>query len=271
MNILHRTIDDGDVLSLIRKYLVSGVMIANRIEETTVGTPQGGNLSPLLSNIMLNELDKELTARGHRFVRYADDLMIFCKSKRAAQRTLDNIVPFIENKLFLRVNKDKTVVDYVGKVKFLGVGFYIYKGKARVRIHPKSVAKMKAKIKQMTARSNGWSIEGRTLKLKQYIRGWVNYFKIADIKSLLKGIDEWMRRRIRMVFWKQWKKVRTKFERLQKLGLDKQKAWEYANTRKSYWHTANSPILTRTLKNDVLKRMGFLFFSDYYQKSIGVN
>jgi len=205
---------------------------------------------------MLNELDKELTNRGHRFVRYADDLMIFCKSKRAAGRTLANIVPFIENKLFLKVNKDKTMVDYVGKVKFLGMSFYQYKGKARVRIHPRSVAKMKAKIKQLTSRSNGWSNEGLVEKLKQYIRGWVNYFKIADIKSLLKEIDEWMRRRIRMVFWKQWKKIKTKFERLQKLGLDKQKAWEFTNTRKGYWRTANSPILKRTLQNDVLKRMG---------------
>jgi hypothetical protein len=108
-------------------------------------------------------------------------------------------------------------------------------------------------------------------KLKQYIRGWINYFKIADIKSLLKEIDEWMRRRIRMIFWKQWKKVRTKFDRLQKLGLDKQKAWEFANTRKGYWRTANSPILKRTLQNDVLKRIGYLFFSDYYRKAIGVN
>jgi group II intron reverse transcriptase/maturase len=271
IEVLGRTIKDGRVISLIHKYLNAGVVVKHSFRETAEGVPQGGPLSPLLSNIMLNELDKELTKRGHRFVRYADDLMIFCKSRRAAERTLANIVPFIEGKLFLKVNKDKTVVDYVGKVKFLGMSFYQYKGKARVRIHPKSVAKMKAKIRQLTARSNGWSNEGRMEKLKQYIRGWVNYFKIADIKSLLKEIDEWMRRRIRMVLWKQWKKVKTKFERLQKLGLDKQKAWEYANTRKGYWRTANSPILNRTLQNDVLKRMGYLFFSDYYQKSIGVN
>jgi len=271
IEVLGRTIEDGRVISLIHKYLKAGVIDKHSYRETTEGVPQGGPLSPLLSNIMLNELDKELTQRGHRFVRYADDLMIFCKSRRAAERTLANIVPFIENKLFLKVNKDKTVVDYVGKIKFLGMSFYQYKGKARVRIHPKSVAKMKAKIRQMTARSNGWGNEERIETLKQYIRGWVNYFKIADIKSLLKGIDEWMRRRIRMIFWKQWKKVKTKFERLQKLGLDKQKAWEFANTRKGYWRTANSPILHRTLQNDVLKRMGYLSFSDYYRKVTGVN
>ena len=219
-----------------------------------------------MSNIMLNELDKELSQRGHRFVRYADDLMIFCKSRRAAERTLTNITPFIEGKLFLRVNKEKTVIDYVGKVRFLGMSFYRYKGKTRVRIHPKSVTKMKARVKQLTARSNGWSNEVRKEKLKQYIRGWINYFKIADIKTLLKETDEWMRRRIRMIYWKQWKRVRTRYKMLKRLGLGEQKSWEYANTRKGYWRTANSPILKRSLRNDVLKEMGYLSFYDYYQK-----
>jgi group II intron reverse transcriptase/maturase len=271
IEVLGRTIKDGRVISLIHKYLNAGVVVKHSFKETAEGVPQGGPLSPLLSNIMLNELDKELTQRGHRFVRYADDLMIFCKSRRAAERTLANIVPYIESKLFLKVNKEKTVVDYVGKVKFLGMAFYVHKGRARVRIHPKSVAKMKARIKELTARSNGWSNEGRILKLKQYIRGWVNYFKIADIKKLLLETDEWMRRRIRMVYWKQWKRIKTRFTMLKKYGLDEQKSWEFANTRKGYWRTANSPILKRTLQNDVLKRLGYLFFSDYYQKPIGVN
>ena len=271
IEVLGRTIKDGRVISLIHKYLNAGVVVKHSFKETAEGVPQGGPLSPLLSNIMLNELDKELTERGHRFIRYADDLMIFCKSRRAAERTLANIVPFIEGKLFLKVNKDKTVVDYVGKVKFLGMAFYKYKGKGRIRIHPKSVAKMRAKIKLLTARSNGWSNEGRIIKLKQYIRGWINYFRIADIKSLLKETDEWMRRRIRMVYWKQWKKIRTRFTKLKQFGIDEQKSWEFANTRKGYWHTAHSPILTRSLQNDVLKKMGYLFFSDYYLKAIDVN
>jgi group II intron reverse transcriptase/maturase len=271
IEVLGRTIKDGRVISLIHKYLNAGVVVKHSFKETAEGVPQGGPLSPLLSNIMLNELDKELTKRGHRFVRYADDLMILCKSRRAAERTLANITPFIEKKLFLKVNKEKTVVDYVGKVKFLGMSFYQFKGKARVRIHPKSVAKMKAKIKQLTERSNGWSNADRIEKLKQYIRGWINYFKIADIKSLLKTTDEWMRRRIRMIYWKQWKRVRTRFAMLKRLGLGEQKSWEYANTRKGYWRTALSPILTKSLGNDVLKEMGYLFFSDYYQKAIGVN
>lgn len=220
----------------------------------------------MLSNIMLTELDKELERRGHRFVRYADDLIILCKSKRSARRTLEKIIPFIENKLFLKINKDKTVVEYVGKVKFLGFTFYQYRGKARVRIHPKSIAKMKRKIKELTARSNGIGNENRIKKLRSYIMGWINYFKIADIKSLLSEIDEWMRRRIRMIYWKQWKRVKTRFKMLQTLGIYKQKAWEFANTRKGYWRVSGSPILSKSLNNDTLKRFGFIFFSEYYRQ-----
>ena len=268
IEVLGRTVKDGRVISLIHKYLNAGVVVGHSFKETGSGIPQGGPLSPLLSNVMLNELDKELEARGHKFVRYADDLMIFCKSRRAAERTLANIIPFIEGKLFLKVNKSKTVVDYVGRVKFLGIGFYIQKGEARVRIHPKSVIKLKAKLRELTARSNGWGNERRISKIRQYIIGWVNYFKIANIKRLLRDIDEWLRRRIRVVYWKQWKKNKTKFANLQRLGIDKSKAWEFANTRKGYWRTANSPILKRSLQNDTLKKMGYLFLSDYYKKVV---
>lgn len=215
---------------------------------------------------MLNELDKELERRGHRFVRYADDLIIFCKSRRSAKRTYENILPYIEKKLFLKVNREKTAVDYIGKVKFLGFAFYRYKGKARVRIHPKSVAKMRNKVRELTSRSNGMGNEVRAMKLRRYIMGWVNYFKIADMKKLLSTTDEWMRRRIRMVFWKQWKRVRTRFKMLKSLGVHEQKAWEYANTRKGYWRTSHSPILSKSLRNDVLKGFGFLFFSEYYRQ-----
>ncbi len=266
IEVISRTIKDGRVISLIHKYLRAGVIVRNSFKETEVGAPQGGPLSPLLSNIMLTELDKELERRGHRFVRYADDLTIFCKSRRSARRTLEKIIPFIENKLFLKVNRDKTVVDYIGKIKFLGFSFYKHKGKARVRIHPKSIVKMKSRIKEITARSNGLGNNARINKLKSYIKGWVNYFKIADIKKLLLETDEWMRRRIRMVYWKQWKKVKTRLKMLQSFGISKQKAWEYANTRKGYWRTSNSPILTISLNNDTLKKLGFIFFSDYYRQ-----
>jgi group II intron reverse transcriptase/maturase len=266
IEVLSRTIKDGRVISLIHKYLRAGVIVKHRFEESEVGVPQGGNLSPILSNIMLNELDKELESRDHKFVRYADDLLIFCKSRRSAERTLENILPFIEKKLFLKVNREKTVVDEATRVKFLGFSFYPRNGETRVRIHAKSIAKMKAKIKELTSRSNGVGNKDRVEKLRRYIMGWVNYFKIADMKKLLQTTDEWMRRRIRMIYWKQWKRVQTKFAMLQSLGIQKQKAWEYANTRKSYWRTSNSPILNKSLGNNTIKGLGFLFFSDYYRQ-----
>jgi group II intron reverse transcriptase/maturase len=266
VEVLSRTIKDGRVISLIHKYLRAGVVIKHSFEETEIGVPQGGPLSPILSNIMLNELDKEIERRGHKFVRYADDLLIFCKSRRSAERTYENILPFIEKKLFLKVNREKTVVDYVGKVKFLGFAFYRKKGKARVRIHPKSIAKMRSKVRELTSKSNGMGNEFRAMKLRRYIMGWVNYFKIADMKSLMSETDEWMRRRIRMIYWKQWKQVRTRLKMLKSLGVHKQKAWEYANTRKGYWRISHSPILSKSLKNNVIKGFGFLFFSDYYRQ-----
>jgi group II intron reverse transcriptase/maturase len=266
VEVLSRTIKDGRVISLIHKFLRAGVVVKHRFEETEVGVPQGGPLSPLLSNIMLNELDKELERRGHKFVRYADDLMIFCKSRKSSNRTLDNILPYIEGKLFLKVNRTKTVVDYAYKVKFLGFTFYKRNGEVRVRIHPKSIAKMKSRIKELTARSNGWGNERRAIELRQYIIGWINYFKLADIKTHLNRVDEWMRRRIRMIYWKQWKKVKTRFSELKRLGIDKNKAWEYANTRKGYWRISKSPILSKSLDNQTLASRGYLFFSDYYRK-----
>jgi group II intron reverse transcriptase/maturase len=271
IEVLSRTIKDGRVISLIHKYLNAGVVVRNKFEETNAGVPQGGPLSPLLSNIMLNELDKELENRGHRFVRYADDLVILCKSKRSAERTLTNITPFIENKLFLKVNKEKTVVAYISNIKFLGYSFYIYRKEGRLRLHPKTITRMKARIKELTSRSNGWGDARRKETLRQYITGWVNYFKLADMKSLLPKVDEWYRRRLRMVIWKQWKRIRTRLRNLIKLGIEKDKAWEYANTRKSYWRTANSPILTRSISNDRLKHAGYIFFMDYFRIVNGVN
>jgi len=271
IEVLSRTIKDGRVISLIHKYLNAGVVVRNKFEETNAGVPQGGPLSPLLSNIMLNELDKELENRGHRFVRYADDLVILCKSKRSAERTLTNIIPFIENELFLRVNKEKTVVAYISNIKFLGYSFYIYRKEGRLRLHPKTITKMIARIKELTSRSNGWGDARRKETLRLYITGWVNYFKLADMKSLLPKVDEWYRRRLRMIIWKQWKRIRTRLRNLIKLGIEKYKAWEYANTRKSYWRTANSPILTRSISNVRLKQAGYIFFTDYFRKVNGVN
>jgi group II intron reverse transcriptase/maturase len=266
MEILSRTIKDGRVLSLIHKYLNAGVLVKGKYEPTKLGVPQGGPLSPLLSNIMLNELDKELELRGHRFVRYADDLVIFTKSKRSASRVLTSITLFIEQRLQLKVNKEKTKVAYISRIKFLGYSFYVTKGKCRLRVHPTSIVKMKERIRVLTSRSNGWGNVRRKEELIAFIRGWVNYFKLADMKTLLLVIDEWYRRRLRMVIWKQWKRVRTRLRNLIKLGLPKYKAWQYANTRKGCWNTSSSPILQRTLTNARLNAAGYLFFTDYFRK-----
>jgi group II intron reverse transcriptase/maturase len=269
IEVLSRTVKDGRVVSLIHKYLNAGVVVGNKFEESEMGVPQGGPLSPLLSNIMLNEMDKELERRGHRFVRYADDLVILCKSKRSAERTLANIVPYIENKLFLKVNRDKTNVAYIQGIKFLGYSFYVFRGECRLRVHRNSIAKMKERIKTLTSRSNGWGNARRKEALRQFITGWVNYFKLADMERLLISTDKWYRRRLRMVIWKQWKRVRTRGRNLMMLGIVKYKAWEYANTRKSYWRTAGSAILSRSITSDRLYQAGFLFLSDYY-KSVRV-
>jgi group II intron reverse transcriptase/maturase len=271
IEVLSRTIKDGRVISLIHKYLNAGVVIRNKFEPTVVGVPQGGPLSPLLSNIMLNELDKELENRGHRFVRYADDMVILCKSKRSSERALRNLIPYLEGKLFLKVNREKTLAAHISKIKFLGYSFYRYKGECQLRVHPKSALKMREKLKGLTSRSNGWGNERRKEELKQYIIGWVNYFKLADMKGLLLKTDEWYRRRLRMVIWKQWKRIRTKLRNLIKLGVNKYKAWEFANTRKGYWRTANSPTLKITVTNERLKEAGYVFLSDYYRKVRVVN
>jgi RNA-directed DNA polymerase len=264
--IVSRCIKDGRVVSLIHKYLNAGARVGHSFEAGELGVPQGGPLSPLLSNIMLNELDKELERRGHKFVRFADDLVILCKSKRSAERVMGSIVPFIEDKLLLKVNREKSQAAPISKVKFLGYSFYKTEGEGRLRIHPKSVPKMKAKLKEPTSRSNGWGNDRRKEELRQYVTGWVNYFKLADMLNLLIKVDEWYRRRLRMVIWKQWKRISTRLRNLIKLGVKKPKAWEWANTRKGYWHTAKSFILSTTITVDRLRKSGFIFLSDYYQK-----
>jgi group II intron reverse transcriptase/maturase len=265
IEVLSRTIRDGRVVSLIHKYLNAGVMHEGHYEETYEGVPQGGPLSPLLGNILLNELDWELEKRGHKFVRYADDMVILCKSRRSAERAMESIVSYIEKILFLKVNRDKSKVATVKEIKFLGYSFYQLKGEGRLRIHPKSMTKMKTRVKQLTSRSNGWGNERRKEALSQYIKGWVQYFKLADMRKLLERTDEWYRRRLRMVIWKQWKRIKTKLANLIKLGINKHKAYEWANTRKGYWHIANSFILSRTITNNRLRKSGYVFLLDYYE------
>ncbi|WP_168119855.1 group II intron reverse transcriptase/maturase [Paenibacillus sp. HB172176] len=262
---LSRTIKDGRVVSLIHKYLQAGAMNKGKFEETELGLVQGGNISPLCSNIMLNELDRELERRGIRFVRYADDMLLFAKTKRSAQRMLDHILPYIEGKLRLKVNREKTVVAYIGKIKFLGYGFYPSKDGIKLHIHAKSVSKMKARIKELTARSNGLGYELLKLQLKQYITGWTNYFKLADRKKLLKRTDQWLRRRLRMYIWKRWKRVRTRYAMLRKFGNNHNTALKFACTRKGYWRIAKSPILSTTVTDARLKQAGYASFSEHFK------
>jgi len=266
IGLVYKEVKDIRVIALIRKYLQAGVMDDGVLNETSKGVPQGGPLSPLLSNIMLNQLDKELSFRGLHFVRYADDVNIYVKSRKAAERVMSSITDFIELKLKLLVNKEKSSITRPNRLKFLGYAFYYSRNRVRFRVHKNSIKKLKAKLKFVTGRSRIGNIKARLIKLRPIIIGWINYFKMADMKAILKRIDEWLRRRIRMAYWKQWKKIKTKFMNLQKLGIDKGKAWEFANTRKGYWRISNSPILSKSITNTRLSRAGLISFSASYAK-----
>jgi len=266
MNIVSRIVDDGDVISLIRKYLVSGVVVDGKHEKTTVGTPQGGNLSPLLSNIMLNELDKELEQRGLNFVRYADDCIIMAKSEMSARRIMRNVTRFIEEKLGLIVNAEKSQITKPSKLKFLGFGFYYSSTKKcyRAKPHATSVAKFKYKLKELSKRSWGISMEMRIERINQVVRGWVNYFKIGDMKGILKAISEHLRYRLRMCIWKQWKRGKTRVKALRKLGMTPYNAHRNGHSSKSYARIASSWVMTTTVTNARLKQKGLVSPLDHY-------
>jgi len=264
MSTLAKRIQDKPLLKLIRKYLQSGVMINGVVSSTLEGTPQGGPLSPLLSNIVLDELDKELERRGHKFVRYADDCNIYVKSKRAGLRTMASIQRFIEGKLRLKVNEKKSAVDRPWKRKFLGFSFTFHK-EPKVRIAKESLKRMKNKVREITSRKMPYPIEYRIEKLNQYLMGWCGYFALADTKSIFIELDGWIRRRLRTCLWKNWKKPKTKMHNLIQLGVPKWKAYEWGNTRKSYWRISNSPILHRTLGNSYWKNQGLKSLEARYE------
>jgi group II intron reverse transcriptase/maturase len=265
MGKLEKKIKDKRLLLLIRKYLKSGILINSISVASEEGTPQGGPLSPLLANIMLDELDKELEKRGHKFCRYADDNNVYVKSKRAGLRVMESMTNLIENKLKLKVNKNKSAVDFVSRRKFLGFSFYFAKSGAEIRIHEKSIKRFKDKVKFYTNRNKGISMEFRLKKLNQIMRGWINYYGTANASAKLKELDKWIRRRLRACIWKQWKKISTKHRNLVKLGINNYKAWEYANTRKGYWRISNSPILSKSLNNKYLESLGFVSLTQTYQ------
>ncbi|MED3668866.1 group II intron reverse transcriptase/maturase, partial [Geobacillus kaustophilus] len=237
MGILAKRIPDKILLKLIRKYLQAGVMINGVVMETQEGTPQGGPLSPLLSNILLDELDKELEKRGHKFVRYADDCNIYVRTKKAGERVMKSITAFIEKKLRLKVNETKSAVDRPWRRKFLGFSFTPSK-EPKIRIAKESIRRMKQRIRTMTSRSKPIPMPERIEQLNQYILGWCGYFSLAETPSVFKELDGWIRRRLRMCQWKEWKLPRTRVRKLQSLGVPKQKAYEWGNTRKKYWRVA---------------------------------
>ncbi|WP_343064801.1 group II intron reverse transcriptase/maturase [Listeria rustica] len=268
MNIVARTVKDGDVISLVRKFLVSGVMIQDEYQETIIGTPQGGNLSPLLSNVMLNELDKELASRDLRFVRYADDCLIFVKSDMAARRVMRSVSKFIEETLGLIVNVTKSKVRKPEdeETKFLGFGFYydwqdrLYKA----RPHKLSLQELKFKLKRLTRRAWGISTKHRVAKINSLIRGWVNYFRIGKMKQHLKQIDANTRVRLRICIWKQWKTPNNRRRNLMKLGMSQYEAYKYSYTSKSYARVAYSWILTTTITNQRLAKFGLISATEHY-------
>ena len=265
IQILSEEIKDGDVISLIHKYLKSGIMIDEIKVKSDKGVPQGGPLSPLLANIYLNEADQELEKWGYKFVRYADDMLIFARNRKAAERYYKRVKKLLEGKLKLKVNEEKTSIRKLSQTKYLGYGFYHNNG-TQLKVHKESLKKLTAKLKAVTSRSNALGYRQRRIKINQIIRGWIQYFKLANMRNHLQKLDEWLRRRIRMCAWKSWKKIKTKFTNLVKLGTTKYQAWQWANTRKSYWRIAKSPVLNRALNNKRIAERGYISLVSYYNK-----
>jgi RNA-directed DNA polymerase len=263
MNLLSKRIEDKRVLRLIHRYLKSGAMIGGVATVNTEGTPQGGPLSPILSNILLDRLDKELERRGHRFVRYADDLCVFTRSGRAAARILKSVSSYIEKELKLEVNQTKSEATRPWKSKLLGYSFYRKKGgEVGLKVARSSIAKYKTKVRVITSRSKPYAMYKRYEKLRQLNRGWAQYFKLSEAKSVFKELDQWARRRIRLCYWKQWKLSSTRVKMLVQLGTSEWQAYQWGNTRKGYWRISGSSILNSTLNNSLLKREGYLTLSE---------
>lgn len=264
MILVHKAIKDPDTESLIRRFLQSGVLVEGTFEETRIGTPQGGNLSPLLANIYLNEFDKELESRGLHFTRYADDCVIYVRSEAAANRVMKSVIRWLEEKLRVQVNVTKTKVCRPNDTKYLGFSFYKRNDKWRPKPHLKSVQKFKEKLHAFSKRSWSVSMDYRISKLNPVIRGWTNYFRICDMKTLMKDMDSWLRVRIRMCIWKQWKTPQRREWGLRKLGMNAFWAHVNARSRKGTMAIAKG-ALQSVLNNNILKRKGLLSLADHYQ------
>lgn len=269
LNLLRQTIKDGRVIKLIKKYLKSGIMADGVIVRTEQGTPQGGPLSPLLANIYLNEFDQEWKRRGMKHIRYADDIIILTKSKRAAEHQLESSRKYLEGKLKLTMNTEKSKVVSVFAIKrFKFLGFCIGKNGngIYIRAHKKSLNKAKQKLRAITKRNRGRNVRTIMAEIAQYMKGWLGYYYIADMKRTLKSWDEWLRRRIRMYIWKQWKKARTRVKNLRKLGISKDQAYQWGNTRLGYWRVAGSPVLKCSITNEKLAQAGYMNILQMYEQ-----
>ncbi|MDL2218237.1 group II intron reverse transcriptase/maturase, partial [Christensenellaceae bacterium OttesenSCG-928-M15] len=262
---VRREVKDERVIGLIKKFLKSGVMEDGVVSKTAEGSPQGGPLSPLLSNIYLNEFDKEMERRGMKHLRYADDIAVYTKSKRAAERVLESCKRYLEGKLKLKVNLEKSKAGSPLKLKFLGFSLYSTKNGVGIRVHEKTLRKFKAKLKAITKRNRGRSIYAILKELRLYVSGWLNYYAIAGMKNRLQSVNEWLKRRIRQYIWKQWKKPRTRVKNLRKLGIPEERAYMWGNTRKGYWRVAGSAILSRSLTNEHLISLGYMDLSRKYE------
>ena len=268
MNMVREEVKDKRVTDLIKKYLKSGVMVEGLLVKTEEGSPQGGPLSPLLANIYLNKYDQEMTRRGVKVIRYADDIVILAKSKRAGERLLESSKRFLEGKLKLKLNTEKSKVVSVYSIRnFKFLGFALGKGREGVyiRVHAKSLKKAKQKLKELTSRSQGRNVRKVMENVKAFIRGWLGYFGIANMKTTMQEWDGWLRRRIRMYIWKQWKKPSARVRNLMKLGMPQWMAYRNGNSQKGYWAVAGSGILTHTITNERLVRAGYFSLSDRYE------
>ena len=265
VQLLSDALADKRVVSLVHRFLMAGVAVDGVVEPTPEGTPQGGPLSPLLANVLLNELDWELERRGHAFVRYADDFVILKRSRKAAERAMGSVTKYVEGRLFLRVNRDKSFVAHISRgVKYLGYAFYRRGGELRFRVHPRSLASLRDRVREILSRSNGWSLDYRRHRLRSLVNGWVGYFRLADMRGALRELDSWVRRKIRCVYWKCWKRVGTKFRALVRLGVGRGRARQWANSRKAYWRVAGSGVLDRALSNAKLEELGWTTFYQRY-------
>jgi group II intron reverse transcriptase/maturase len=265
MSRVARVVKDKRMLKLIRAYLESGMMINGVVMGKGEGVPQGSPLSPLLSNIMLDDLDKELEKRGHKFVRYADDGNIYVKTLRAGERVMESVKKFLEKKLKLKVNAKKSKVDRATRVKFLGFSFYKYKGEVRIRVAKRSLERFRERLRRLTKRTRPGKLEDIIQEINRYLIGWMGYYRLAETPSVYAGLDSWIRRRLRQLIWKRWKRGTTRYRELRKLGVPQGRAGLGA-IGKSPWHMSSTPVVNEALSNAYLRNSGLKSLKDRYQE-----